>query len=95
MTKKKQQQINFRVSEEEYEQLKEMADQVNLTVPLFCKMQSQNAKIKTSKIDKTGALEIASELRRIGDILQSSCDENKEETQNIKEELKKIWQQLR
>jgi hypothetical protein len=59
-------QINFRVSEEEYQRLEQMATNFGMTVPMFCKKKSQGARMKSPKIDRQGAIQIASELRRIG-----------------------------
>lgn len=64
--RKENRQINFRVSEDEYQRLEQMATSVGMTVPTFCKKKAQGARMKPPVIDREGALEIVKELRRIG-----------------------------
>lgn len=99
--RKEPKQISFRVSEEEYQRLASMAEEFGLSVTAFCKAKAQGAKMKAPKINKQRALEIASELRRIGGNVNQiakriNSGENTSEAQlkGIQKELERIWQQL-
>lgn len=92
-------QVSFRLSEEEYSKLEEKAKIVNLSIPQFCKKASLSKKIKQPNIDNQGALKIASELRRIGLNVNQvakhvNIDSNVSEGQikALQEELGQIWQ---
>lgn len=94
-------QINFRVSEQEYERLKEMANRVGMSLSAFCKAKAKGSKMKSPKIDREGALKIASELRRIGvNVNQISKRFNSGENVSmgrinaLEKELNGIWQVL-
>ena len=97
--RKEPKQISFRVSQEEFKRLEEMAEQLGMTVPAFCKAKAQGAKIKAPKIDRQGAFQIASELRRIGvnvnqiaKHLNSGLNVPKGQINALQEELSKLWQ---
>lgn len=64
--RKENRQINFRVSEDEYQRLEQMATSVGMSVPTFCKKKAQGARMKPPAVDREVALEIVKELRRIG-----------------------------
>lgn len=64
--RKENRQINFRVSEDEFQRLEQLATSVGMSVPTFCKKKAQGAKMKPPAIDREGAFEIARELRKIG-----------------------------
>lgn len=99
--RKEDRQVKFRVNEREYERLEQMAKSLNMSVPKFCKMKAQGSKVKPPKIDREGALEIARQLRAMGNnVNQLAKRANEgyaipsEELQGIREELGKLWQQL-
>ena len=99
--RKESKQINFRVSEQEYQRLEQMANNVGMSVPMFCKKKAQGAKMKAPLIDRQGAIQIASELRRIGvnvnqiaKHLNSSLNISKEQINALQGELNDIWQRL-
>lgn len=99
--RKDDKQINFRVSEKEYQRLEQMADNLGITVPMFCKKKAQGAKMKSPLIDRQGALKIASELRRIGvnanqiaKHLNSGGNASEGQINALHKELNDIWQRL-
>lgn len=99
--RKDNQQINFRVSEVEYERLSAMAKELNMSVPTFCKKKAQGARIRYPKINKESGLEIARELRAIGNnVNQLTKRANKgnevsaEELKEVQKELQGIWQRF-
>ncbi|MDL5378432.1 MobC family plasmid mobilization relaxosome protein (plasmid) [Exiguobacterium mexicanum] len=101
MKRKENRQINFRVSDSEFERLEQMATEVGMSVPTFCKKKAQGAKMTPPKVNKEGALEIARQLRAIGNnVNQLSKRANegyaipKEELQQVNEELHAIWRQF-
>ena len=59
-------QVNFRISQEEYVRLKQMADDAGMSVSGFVKNKALGIKTRHPKIAKQEALKIASELRKIG-----------------------------
>lgn len=64
--RKEPKQISFRVSEPEFETLKRSAERFQMSVPAFVKSKAQGAKLVTPKVDRSGAIEIAKQLRAIG-----------------------------
>ena len=64
--RKENRQINIRVSEEEYQRLFLMANDLGMNVASFCKSKVLKIKTKTPKVDREAGLAIANELRRIG-----------------------------
>ncbi|MFP3846846.1 MobC family plasmid mobilization relaxosome protein [Priestia filamentosa] len=94
-------QVKFRVSDDEFERLEQMATEFQMSVPKFCKMKAQGARMRPPKIDREGAFEVARQLRAIGNnVNQLSKRANEggavpgEELQVIERELKMIWQQF-
>lgn len=105
--RKEPKQISFRVSESEFEKLKRSAETLQMSVPAFVKSKAQGAKLVTPKIDRPGAVEIAKQLRAIGNNVNqmaratnaAELDPNlaanlTAELQNVQKELNQIWQQL-
>lgn len=99
--RKESQQINFRVSDSEYERLAQMAANARMSVPTFCKKKAQGARMRAPKIDREGAFEMSRQLRAIGNNLnQLSRRANEgqavsqEELQAIQKEVGQIWQQF-
>ncbi|MED3887694.1 plasmid mobilization protein [Priestia aryabhattai] len=103
-------QVKFRVTEEEFERLSLMADNVGMTVPAFVKAKAQGTRVRQPKINREGALAIAKELRSVGtnvnqiarwcnarDMEQLSEQELERLVYNldeIKKGLAAAWQQL-
>ncbi len=101
-------QIKFRVTEDEFERLTLMADNVGMSVPAFVKAKAQGMRVRQPKIDRQGALEIARELRRVGTNVNQIarwCNKRTEVSQEelkrlhvnleeIKKRLEQGWQQL-
>lgn len=95
------------MSESEFEKLKRSAEIFQMSVPAFVKSKAQEAKLVTPKIDRPGAVEIAKQLRAIGNNVNqmaratnaTELDSNlavnlTAELQKMQKELNQIWQQL-
>ncbi|MGE4415510.1 MAG: plasmid mobilization relaxosome protein MobC [Bacteroidales bacterium] len=89
------------MSEKEYQRLEQMANNLGMTVPTFCKKKAQGARMKGPLIDREGALQIASELRRIGvnanqiaKHLNSEGKASEGQINALQKELNDIWQLL-
>jgi len=73
-----------------------------MTVPALAKKKAMGYRMKPPKVDKAGAIEIAKQLRAIGNNVNqltrranaTNDDVNSEELQAIKKELHEIWQQF-
>src|SRR5690625_3919113 len=100
--RKDNRQIKFRVSDHEYEELEQTANNFHMSVPAFAKKRALGYRMKPPKVDKSGAIEIAKQLRAIGNNVNqltkranaSNGKIDSEELQAIKKELHKIWQQF-
>src|SRR5699024_431998 len=100
--RKDNRQIKFRVSDHEYEELEQTAYNFHMSVPAFAKKRALGYRMKPPKVDKSGAIEIAKQLRAIGNNVNqltkranaSNGKIDSEELQAIKKELHKIWQQF-
>ena len=99
--RKEPRQIKFRVTDEEYTRLENMADDVGLSVSKFAKQRVLGIKTRHPKIAKPEALQIAAELRRIGsNVNQIAKHANTVENVHmgqiraLQEELKAVWQSL-
>lgn len=99
--RKESHQVNFRVSDAEFERLEQMAKEFQMSVPTFCKKKAQGARMRAPKIDREGAFEMSRQLRSIGNnVNQLSRRANEgqaipnEELQDIQKELQAIWQQF-
>src|SRR5699024_278838 len=100
--RKDNRQIKFRVSDHEYEELEQTANNFHMSVPAFAKKRALGYRMKPPKVDKSGAIEIAKQWRAIGNKLNqltkggnaSNGKVDSEEIQAIKKELHKIWQQF-
>lgn len=105
--RKEPKQISFRVSESEFEKLKRSAEIFQMSVPAFVKSKAQGTKLVTPKIDRSGAIEIAKQLRAIGNNVNqmaratNAAELNPNlaanltaELQNVQKELNQLWQQL-
>lgn len=103
--RKRNKQISFRVSDKEYENLREKSERANLSTPQFCKSVALSKRIKQPKIDQSGALKVAAELRKIGTNVNQiakhlNTDESVNQTElheqfeRFEKELGNLWQQL-
>src|SRR5699024_10549385 len=63
--RKDNRQIKFRVSDHEYEELEQTANNFHMSVPAFAKKRALWYRMKPPKVDKSGAIEIAKQLRAI------------------------------
>lgn len=89
------------MSEQEYQRLEQMANNVGMSVPMFCKKKAQGARMKAPLIDRQGAIQIASELRKMGvnvnqiaKHLNSGGNASEGQINALQKELNDIWQQL-
>src|SRR5699024_665017 len=95
-------QNKLRVSDHEYEELQQTSNNIHLSVPAFAKKRALGHPMKHHKVDKSGAIEIAKQLRAMGNndnqlTKRANASNGKidsEELQAIKKELHKIWQQF-
>ncbi len=105
--RKEPKQISFRVSEPEFEKLKRSAESLQMSVPAFVKSKAQGAKLVTPKVDRAGAIEIAKQLRAIGNNINqmaraantTELDPNlaanlTAELQKTQKELNQLWKNL-
>src|SRR5699024_10605278 len=99
--RKDNRQIKFRVSDHEYEELEQIAKYLHMSVPAFAKKRVLGYRMKPPKVDKSGAIEIAKQVRAIGNNVNqltkranaSNGKIDSEELQAIKKEVQKIWEQ--
>ena len=105
--RKEPKQISFRVSEPEFEKLKQSAESFQMSVPAFVKSKAQATKLVTQKVHRAGAIEIAKQLRAIGNNVNqmahvtnaseldpAAADNLTVELQKVRKELNKIWEKL-
>ena len=95
------------MSEPEFEKLKRSAESFQMSVSAFDKSMAQGAKLVTPKVDRAGAIEIAKQLRAIGNNINQMARATNAaeldpdlaanltaELQNVQKELNQVWQQL-
>ncbi|MGQ3740481.1 MobC family plasmid mobilization relaxosome protein [Bacillus sp. Fil] len=101
-------QIKFRVTENEFERLTLMADNVGMSVPAFVKAKAHGMRVRQPKIDRQGALEIARELRKMGtnlnqiarwcnkrtEVSEEECKRLHVNVEEIRKRLEQAWQPL-
>jgi len=100
--RKDNRQIKFRVSEHEFDRLEATAESHQMSVPAFAKKRALGYRMKPPRVDKSGAIEIAKQLRAIGNNVNQLTKQvnatndvlNGAELQAIKKELHRIWQQF-
>src|SRR5699024_11863608 len=81
--RKDNRQIKFRVSDHEYEELEQTANNFHMSVPAFAKKRALGYRMKPPKVDKSGAIEIAKQLRAIGNnVNQLRSEEHTSELQS-------------
>ncbi|WHZ33247.1 plasmid mobilization relaxosome protein MobC (plasmid) [Desemzia incerta] len=108
-TRKENRQIKFRVSEQEFKQLEAAAASVGMTVPAFAKSKVKGKRLKSPRIEREGALEIARQLRYYNSNLNQMVrwvntnkklyrfDELKgmeHQLEGIRKGLDELWEQL-
>ena len=86
----KPKQIKFRVTEDEFELLTLMADNVGMSVPAFVKAKAQGMRVRQPKIDRQGALEITLELRKVGTNVNQIARSCNKRTEVSQEKLKRL-----
>src|SRR5699024_9103630 len=100
--RKDNRQIKFRVSDHEYEELEQTANNFHMSVPAFAKKRALGYRMKHPRDDKSGEIEIAKKLRAICNNVKqltkranaSNGKIDSEKLQASKKELHKIWQQF-
>src|SRR5699024_3311499 len=104
--RKEAKQISFRVSESEYEKLKQSAETLNMSVPAFVKKKAQGARLIAPKLDKESRQAIVRDLSGIANNVNQIvkyCNAKKEKADvqaiedginHLKSELNEIWQRL-
>lgn len=99
--RKENRQIKFRVSDDEFQKLEQMAIDSGMSVPAFVKKKAEGLRMVAPKIDREGAFEIARQLRAIGNNvnqLSKRANEGKEvpkrELKDIEKELHSLWKQF-
>lgn len=105
--RKEPKQISFRVSELEYEKLKQSAETLNMSVPNFVKKKAYGSKLVAPKFDFESRQSIVRELSSVGNnINQIARNLNTHKEANtdfgrlnhkfdeVRKELNNIWQQL-
>src|SRR5699024_12514971 len=91
--RKDNRQIKFRVSDHEYEELEQTANNSHMSVPAFAKKRAMGYRMKPPKVDNAGGLSWTSRCRRLGTTatqLPGQARPTKEKTgaRNIKETKK-------
>src|SRR5699024_9208378 len=100
--RKDNRQIKFRVSDHEYEELEQTANNVHMSVPAFAKKRAMVYRRTRAEVDKSGEIARAKEVRGIGNNVnqltrQATASKGKidsEELQAIKKGLHELWQQF-
>lgn len=100
--RKRQRMVPIRLSDEEFERCKEKADVLGLSVPGFLRELALQQKVKPPHpplIEREGALEIARELRAIGNNINQLAKRANEGTRvvelsAVQKELAEIWRRL-
>src|SRR5699024_7901932 len=93
--RKDNRQIQFRGNNNEEEELEQTANNFHMSVPAFAKKRALGYRMKPPKVDESGAIEIAKQLRAIGNNVNqltkranaSNGKIDSEELQAIKKEL--------
>ena len=67
--RRRQRMVPIRLSDEEYERLKDKADAVGVTVPAYLRELALRGRVRSPLIDREGALEIGRQIRAIGNNL--------------------------
>lgn len=102
--RKEPKQISFRVSEDEYEKLKQSAETLNVSVPAFVKKKAQGSRLVTPKFDKEtrqaivrDLSSIANNTNQIAKVLNTRYVNDSDLNWNfemLRNEVNQLWQQL-
>lgn len=99
--RKENRQVKFRVDDHEFQKLEQLAKEAGMSVPSFVKEKAQGLRVRPPKIDREGALEIARELRKIGNNVNQIAKKSNtggtiesDEIKAVEKELHNLWQQL-
>ena len=102
--RKEPKQISFRVSEQEYEKLKQSAETLNMSVPAFVKKKAEGSRLVTPKFDKETRQTIVRELsgianntNQIAKVLNTKYvneDDLNRNLQVLRNEVNELWQRL-
>lgn len=102
--RKEPRQISFRVSENEYEKLRQSAETLNMSVPAFVKKKAQGSRLVTPKFDKETRQMIARDLssisnntNQIAKVLNTKyvdADDLNRNLDELRKEVSALWQQL-
>lgn len=103
-SRKEPKQISFRVSEQEYEKLRESAETLNMSVPAFVKKKAEGSRLVTPKFDKETRQTIVRDLsgianntNQIAKVLNTKyvdADDLNRNLQALRNEVNQLWQQL-
>ena len=104
-SRKEPKQISFRVSEQEYEKLRESAETLNMSVPAFVKKKAEGSRLVAPKFDKETRQTIVRELsgianntNQIAKVLNTKyvdADDLNRNLQALRNEVNQLWQQLK
>ena len=102
--RKEPKQISFRVSEDEYEKLKQSAETLNMSVPAFVKKKAEGSRLVAPKFDKETRQTIVRDLsgianntNQIAKVLNTKyvdADDLNRNLQALRNEVNQLWQQL-
>lgn len=103
--RKEPKQISFRVSEDEYEKLKQSAETLNMSVPEFVKKKAEGSRLVAPKFDKETRQTIVRDLsgianntNQIAKVLNTKyvdADDLNRNLQALRNEVNQLWQQLK
>lgn len=104
-SRKEPKQISFRVSEQEYEKLRESAETLNMSVPAFVKKKAEGSRLVAPKLDKETRQSIARDLsgianntNQIAKVLNTKyvdADDLNRNLDALRREVNALWQQLK
>jgi hypothetical protein len=102
--RKEPKQISFRVSEQEYEKLRESAETLNMSIPAFVKKKAEGSRLVAPKFDKETRQVIVRELsgianntNQIAKVLNTKyvdADDLNRNLQALRNEVNELWQRL-
>lgn len=103
-SRKEPKQISFRVSEQEYEKLRQSAETLNMSVPAFVKKKAEGSRLVAPKFDKETRETIVRELsgianntNQIAKVLNTKYVNDSDLNWNfemLRNEVNQLWQRL-
>lgn len=103
-SRKEPKQISFRVSEQEYEKLRQSAETLNMSVPAFVKKKAEGSRLVAPKFDKETRETIVRELsgianntNQIAKVLNTKYvneDDLNWNFEMLRNEVNQLWQRL-